>query len=89
MEAAQAGLVLWWTTTILVPQTVLEESPSTSGPQKARNGCSLNSVLNILHTFLMSNMEMELQPSGALTLARSSAFLTEMLPNKKTRSWIF
>ena len=39
--------------------------------------------LNVQHTFLMNKMQLELQPSSTLTLAKNSAFLNEMLAHKK------
>ena len=43
---------------------------------------------NVLHTFLVNNLQVKLQPSSELTLARNSMFLNEMLASKK-QSWIF
>lgn len=39
--------------------------------------------LNVPHTFLMNKMQLELQPSSTLTLAKNSVFLNEMLAHKK------
>ncbi|XP_052576990.1 amiloride-sensitive amine oxidase [copper-containing]-like [Peromyscus californicus insignis] len=85
MGIAQRNLALGWVAAILLPQMAMADHPKWSLDVKPQVFLDLTPFeMRMVHNFLMSRRELELQPSETPTLAKNSVYLIEMLlPTKK------